>query len=102
MSRHPVCGELLIFDTNQQFATHRYYSDVASDALGISSPDASSGIHFAVFVSATSFHRLEDDITERWVAENCAGRRLSSDDGDRGRRIVELRVGDAKDSHLRR
>src|SRR6266550_2431801 len=54
--------------------------------------DPSSGTTYAVFVSAMSFHRLEDEVTERWSREMCSGRRLPSDDADRNRKMSELRV----------
>ena len=60
-----------------------------------------SGNHFAVFVSAMSFYKLADEVTARWLAEKCAGQRLSGDDEDRSRRIAELRIGDVQGSEVR-
>ena len=54
--------------------------------------DPSLGSSYAVFVSATSFHRLADEVTERWVREPCHGERLPSDDEDRNKKIAELRL----------
>jgi hypothetical protein len=50
--------------------------------------DPSSGTAYAVLVSAMSFHRLEDEVTERWLKELCPGKRLPSDDADRGRKVA--------------
>lgn len=54
--------------------------------------DPSSDSQIAVFVSAISFHRLRDEVTKRWLTEDCPRARLSSDDEDRKRRIAELKV----------
>ena len=54
--------------------------------------NTSSGSLIAVFVSAISFHQLSDEVTERWLGESCPGRRLSSDEEDRSKRIAELKV----------
>jgi hypothetical protein len=54
--------------------------------------DPSSGSTYAVLVSSMSFHRLEDEVTERWLKELCPGERLPSDDADRGRKVAELHV----------
>lgn len=54
--------------------------------------NASSDSGIAVFVSAISFHRLSDEVTKRWLTEDCPKARLSSDEEDRRRRIAELKV----------
>jgi hypothetical protein len=54
--------------------------------------DPSSGSTYAVFVSAMSFHRLEDEVTERWLKESCPGKRLPSDEADRKKKVAELHV----------
>ena len=54
--------------------------------------NASSDSPIAVFVSAISFLRLSDEVTQRWLTEDCPRARLSSDDEDRRRRIAELKV----------
>jgi hypothetical protein len=56
--------------------------------------DLLSGKRFAVSVSAISFHRLEDEVTERWLREPCHGTRLPSDDADRIRKIAEFPVSE--------
>jgi len=53
---------------------------------------SSAGICYAVSLSAVSFFRLADEVTQRWLAEDCPGRRLPSDEIDREKRIDELRV----------
>jgi hypothetical protein len=55
--------------------------------------DPSSGNRYVVFVSATTFHQLEDEVAERWLRELCPGRRLPSDDEDRKRKVAEILVG---------
>src|SRR6266481_9954111 len=52
--------------------------------------NTSSDIRIAVFVSAISFHQLSDAVTTRWLSDACPGRRLSSDEEDRSKRIAEL------------
>jgi hypothetical protein len=54
--------------------------------------DPSSGSTYAVLVSAMSFYRLEDEVTERWIGELCHGKKIPSDDADRNRKIAELTV----------
>jgi hypothetical protein len=59
--------------------------------------DPSSGNTFAVLVSVTSFHRLAEEVTARWLKESCPGKRLQSDDTDRERKITELHVRAVRD-----
>jgi hypothetical protein len=54
--------------------------------------DVSLGRRYAVFVSATSFHRLADEVTARWLREPCLGKRPTSDDEDRNKRIAQFAV----------
>jgi hypothetical protein len=54
--------------------------------------NAPSDSRIAVFVSAISFHHLSDEVTKRWLTEDCPRARLSSDEEDRKRRIAELKV----------
>jgi hypothetical protein len=54
--------------------------------------DLSSGLRYAVAVSILSFHRLADEVTERWRREVCPGERRPEDDDDRERKIAELPV----------
>ena len=54
--------------------------------------DMSSGARHAVHVSIFSFSKLRDEVTQRWVGENCPGKRLQSDDDDRKREVGELRI----------
>jgi hypothetical protein len=53
---------------------------------------ASKGSCYAASLSAVSFLRLADEVTQRWLAEECPERRLPNDDVDRGKWIEELRV----------
>ena len=54
--------------------------------------DASSGDRHAVHVSIFSFHRLHDEVNERWLTQRCPGKRLSSDDHDKNRWVNELPI----------
>jgi hypothetical protein len=54
--------------------------------------DRSSGARHAVHVSIFSFHRLSDEVAQRWALEPCPGERLPSDDSDRKNRIAELQI----------
>jgi hypothetical protein len=51
-----------------------------------------SGTRHAVCVSISSFYQLHDEVTKRWVAELCPGKRLPSDDEDRNKEVAELEV----------
>jgi hypothetical protein len=53
---------------------------------------SSANSTYAVFVSAISFEQLSDEVTSRWLREPCSGTRLSSDDEDRTKIVVALRV----------
>jgi hypothetical protein len=53
---------------------------------------SATGICYAASLSAVSFFRLADEVTQRWLAEDCPGKRLPSDDVDRGKWVDELRV----------
>jgi hypothetical protein len=55
-----------------------------------------SGSRFAVFISATSFHRLVDEVTERWLRQPCPGTRTSSDEVDRSKRVAQYTVSTAQ------
>lgn len=52
----------------------------------------SSGDPWAVYVSAFSFHRLSEQVEQRWLSEPCPGKRLPSDVDDRTKRTTELRI----------
>src|SRR5262249_7963954 len=49
----------------------------------------------AVFASAVSFYRLRDEVTKRWLAERCPGKRLALDDEDRKQRVSEITLSAA-------
>lgn len=53
---------------------------------------ALSGSRCAVAVSILSFHRLEDEVTQRWLSEACPAKRLPSDDEDRTKIVEEFRI----------
>jgi hypothetical protein len=55
----------------------------------------------AVFVSAVSFHQLDDNVTDRWVRETCPGTHSPRDDGDRKRIIAELLVSEEPRGRLK-
>lgn len=63
--------------------------------------DLKSGIRYAVFASAISFHRLDEEVTGRWLKELCHGERLPGDDWDRNRKIAELSVSETAEPMLR-
>jgi hypothetical protein len=52
----------------------------------------SSGRRYAVGVSILSFHQLDDEVSQRWLRQQCPSTRLSDDDEDRKRRVAELAV----------
>jgi hypothetical protein len=58
--------------------------------------EVASGSCYAVFVSATSFYRLADEVTERWLREPCLGKRPPSDDEDRNKKIAQFTVSTAQ------
>jgi hypothetical protein len=54
--------------------------------------DGSSGARHAVFVSIISFYQLPEEVTQRWLGEPCPGQPLPSDEDDRKKLGVELRI----------
>ena len=43
----------------------------------------STGARYAVYVSVFIFHRLSDEVTARWLSEDCPTKRLYADAADR-------------------
>jgi hypothetical protein len=41
-----------------------------------------TGKHYAVYVGAVNFDRLSDEVTLRWLSDQCPGERLESDKAD--------------------
>jgi hypothetical protein len=66
----------------------RHCTDCGRDFL----IDVDSGTTYAVFASAISFYKLDDEVTERWVREACLGTRLPGDREDRKRKTAEIFV----------
>jgi hypothetical protein len=54
--------------------------------------EISSGARYGIRASVFSFHRLHDEVTERWLSQPCPGERLQSDLHDKNRWIAELRI----------
>jgi len=54
--------------------------------------DISSGARYAVQASIFSFHRLHEEVAQRWLGQLCPGARLTLDEDDRKKHIVELRI----------
>jgi hypothetical protein len=52
----------------------------------------SSGRRYAVGVSMFSFHQLDDEVSQRWLVQQCPSTRLPDDDEDRKRQVAELAV----------
>jgi hypothetical protein len=44
---------------------------------------------YAVHVSVFKLHRLSDEVTFRWLSENCPNQCLVADEGDRQTRVSE-------------
>ena len=57
--------------------------------------ERSTGALYAVHVSIFKLHRLSDDVTSRWLFEECPAQRLMADDADRRTRSVEGPFGSA-------
>jgi hypothetical protein len=49
--------------------------------------ERSTGERYAVHVSIFIFHRLSDEVTAQWLAENCPAHRLIADEADRETRF---------------
>lgn len=50
--------------------------------------ECSTGERYAVQVSIFIFHRLSDEVTARWLSEECPVKRLTADEADRQTRFL--------------
>jgi hypothetical protein len=57
--------------------------------------ERSTGQHYGVHVSIFKLHRLSDEVTTRWLSENCPATLLKADDADRRTRYGEGSYGSA-------
>jgi hypothetical protein len=51
-----------------------------------------SGALYAVYTSTFCFHRLDDEVTARWLSEPCPGEHLTGDGDDRKRLLNPRQV----------
>ena len=68
---------------------------VCNDCARAFVDECSTGERYAVHVSIFKVHRLSDEVTSRWLAEQCPDQRLAGDDADRQTRFIPKAVGDA-------
>ena len=55
--------------------------------------ECATGERYAVHVSIFKIYRLSDEVTSRWLSENCPAQRLAADEADRHTRYVPRGVG---------
>ena len=58
--------------------------------------DCSSGERFAVHVSIFKLHRLSDEVTSKWLSEQCPEKLLAEDEADRQTRHIPKADGYAR------
>ena len=56
--------------------------------------ECSTGERYAVHVSIFKVHRLSDEVTSRWLSEQCPAQRLIGDEADRRTRFIPLAAVD--------
>jgi len=66
---------------------------VCSDCGRAFVDDCSTGERYAVHVSIFKIHRLSDEVTARWLSQQCPAQRLAGDEADRGTRYIPKAVG---------
>jgi hypothetical protein len=54
--------------------------------------ECSTGERYAVHASLFKFHRLSDEVTARWLSEDCPAERLMADETDRQNRLSPNRT----------
>ena len=50
--------------------------------------ECATGERYAVHVSIFKIYRLSDEVTSRWLSENCPAQRLAADEADRHTRYI--------------
>ena len=50
--------------------------------------ELSTGERYAVHVSIFKLHRLSDEVTSKWLSQECPAARLMADDADRRSRFI--------------
>jgi len=59
--------------------------------------EGSIGRWYAVHVSVFKFQRLADEVTSRWLSQECPGARLTADDVDRHTRFSDSCLSEVGD-----
>jgi hypothetical protein len=57
--------------------------------------ECSTGERYAVHVSIFKLHRLSDEVTSKWLSQECPAARLMADDADRRTRFIGESPGTA-------
>jgi len=55
--------------------------------------ECSTGERYAVHVSIFKVHRLSDEVTSRWLSEQCPAQRQAGDEADRRTRFIAKAAG---------
>jgi hypothetical protein len=61
---------------------------VCNDCARAFVDECSTGERYAVHVSIFKVHRLSDEVTSRWLAEQCPAQHLAADEADRRTRYI--------------
>src|SRR6266478_4514031 len=67
---------------------------VCNDCARAFVDECSTGERYAVHVSIFRVHRLSDEVTSRWLSEQCPAQRLIGDEADRRTRFIPLAAVD--------
>ena len=63
---------------------------VCNDCARAFVDECSTGERYAVHVSVFKIHRLSDEVTSRWLSEQCPGQSLIGDEADRRTRFISI------------
>jgi hypothetical protein len=80
---HFLIGRRLVLAPGQPLIEH-----VCNDCGRAFIDECSTGERYAVHVSIFKVHRLSDDVTSRWLSEQCPAQVLAGDEADRRIRFI--------------
>src|ERR1700730_7184942 len=80
---HCWIGRRLVVAPGQPLIEH-----VCTDCARAFVDECSTGERYAVHVSIFKVHRLSDEVTSRWLAEQCPVQYLAADEADRRTRYI--------------
>src|ERR1700692_283386 len=87
---HCWIGRRLVVAPGQPLIEH-----VCNDCGRAFIDECSTGERYAVHVSIFKVHRLSDEVTSRWLSQQCPAQYLAGDEVDRHTRFIPAAAGNA-------